>query len=204
LSCPSSGFFVFFVDNRRILGMKRLVFVHALVFSLFVLAGGAGAQAADSKAVKSKAGYRTLDWDALLPADFQPESLFEGIDLDKLQDWDPRAKGLMDKLRALWSQAPVVEKLDGQRIRLPGFVVPVEAAGERVRSFLLVPYYGACIHVPPPPANQTVYVRLNKEMRLRYFDAVWVAGTMRVERASTELADAGYTLLADTVVPYEE
>lgn len=56
--------------------------------------------------------------------------------------------------------APVVKALDGQNIRLPGYIVPLEVSEEgRTTEFLLVPYFGACIHVPPPPSNQIVHVK---------------------------------------------
>ena len=58
--------------------------------------------------------------------------------------------------------------LNGQYVKLPGYVVPLESdAGGLLSEFLLVPYYGACIHVPPPPSNQIVYVRLNKPYLLK-------------------------------------
>ena len=67
-----------------------------------------------------------------------------------------------------------------------------------MREFLLVPYYGACIHVPPPPVNQIVHVTLAEGETYRggVFDAVWVSGILRVERFSSEIADAGYRLEA--------
>jgi len=70
----------------------------------------------------------------------------------------------------------------------------------------LVPYYGACIHVPPPPANQTVYVNAEpgRGTRPKLFDVVWVTGTLRVERVESELAAAGYALEAIKVEPYDE
>jgi uncharacterized protein len=73
-------------------------------------------------------------------------------------------------------------------------------------QFLLVPYYGACIHVPPPPANQTVHVltREGTAFNGRLFDTVWVTGTMRVEHLSSELAEAGYRLEDASVTPYNE
>ena len=129
----------------------------------------------------------------------------EDYKVDELADDDPRAQELMEKLQALWQQAPVVPELDGKRIRLPGFVVPLEAEAEAMGEFLLVPYYGACIHVPPPPANQTVHVVTAKggEYHGGLFDTVWVNGTLKVERLSNELADAGYRIDAVLVEPYE-
>ena len=56
--------------------------------------------------------------------------------------------------RRPWSQS-----LDGKRVHIGGYVVPLDFDATRVKEFLLVPFVGACIHVPPPPANQIVYVK---------------------------------------------
>jgi hypothetical protein len=149
--------------------------------------------------------YAELDWEALIPPDWRPDKLMADYKVDELADDDPRAQELMEKLQALWQQAPVIPELDGKRVRLPGFVVPLEAEAEAMGEFLLVPYYGACIHVPPPPANQTVHVVTAKggEYHGGLFDTVWVNGTLRVERLSSELGDAGYRIDAVLVEPYE-
>jgi len=148
---------------------------------------------------------REFDWDALIPEDWQPETLFEQYNVDELSDDDPRAQELLEKLLALWKEAPVVPALEGQRIKLPGFVVPLEMDTQKIDQFLLVPYYGACIHVPPPPANQTVHVvtRKGRAFKGELFDTVWVTGTMRVERLESELAISGYRLEDALVAPFE-
>ena len=151
------------------------------------------------------ADVKELDWDALIPEDWRLDVLMDQYNADEISDDDPRAQQLLDKLRALWKEAPVVPALDGQQVKLPGFVVPLEMDVTKIDQFLLVPYYGACIHVPPPPANQTVYVVTDegKAFEGQLFDAVWVTGTMRVERLSSDLAEAGYRLEDASVVPYE-
>jgi len=153
----------------------------------------------------SDVNAREIDWDALIPEDWQPETLFEQYDVDELSDDDPRAQELLEKLLALWKEAPVVPTLEGQRLKLPGFVVPLEMDVEKIDQFLLVPYYGACIHVPPPPANQTVHVVTGEGRAFegQLFDTVWVSGTMRVEKLDSELATSGYRLEDAVVVPYE-
>lgn len=146
-----------------------------------------------------------LDWDTLIPEDWRPDTLFDKYDLNSLQDDDPQAKELMGKLKQLWAEAPVVPALDGKLVRLPGFIVPVESESTKITEFLLVPYYGACIHVPPPPANQTVYVKLAPEQAFEgaLFDTIWVTGILKVTPTSSELADAGYRIDATGIAPYE-
>ena len=109
----------------------------------------------------------------------------------------------------------VVEALGGQQIRLPGYLLPLDVSGGKVKEFLLVPYMGACIHTPPPPPNQIVYVNVllkegyrNKEL----FEPVWITGEMAIKRTSKELfltdgtADiaVGYALQAHQIEPYKE
>ena len=161
---------------------------------------------AETPAADVTAGVKELEWDALIPDEYSPEKLLAEYQPENLEDDDPRAAELMEKLRELWDAAPVRPELDGQTVKLPGFTVPLEGDTQETRSFLLVPYYGACIHVPPPPANQTVYVlrEPGKGTRLGEFDVVWVTGTMSVKRTENEMAEAGYTLYATEVAPYEE
>lgn len=146
----------------------------------------------------------TLDWNDLIPPEWRPERLLSGHDVDSLSDDDPLALELMDRLRALWAEAPVVGELDGRQVRLPGFVVPLELDASAITEFLLVPYFGACIHVPPPPANQIVLVttRPSRPYAGGLFDTVWVVGRMRVARFSGELAEAGYRIEDALVSPY--
>jgi hypothetical protein len=147
-----------------------------------------------------------LEWDNMIPEDYRPDKIMEQFgDINALEDGDPRAQKIMEQLEAAWKVAPVVESLDGKRVKLPGFVVPIEGDGKKLSEFLLVPYYGACIHVPPPPANQTVYVKVPKgDAKIRQaFDTVWVTGILSAKPFDSDLATAGYQIEAEAVTPYE-
>ena len=145
-----------------------------------------------------------LEWDALIPADWRPDKLLAEYNATNLSDDDPRAMELMEKLKTFWKESPVVHDYDGKIVKLPGFVVPLEMDAKTIQEFLLVPYYGACIHTPPPPANQTVHVVTdeNHAHQGQLFDTVWVTGTIRVEKLSSELGEAGYRIKALKVEPY--
>ncbi len=96
--------------------------------------------------------------------------------------------------------APVVTELNGKRVRIGGYVVPLDFDATKVTEFLLVPFVGACIHVPPPPANQIVYVKAPKGVTIKgQFDPVYVTGTLSTEGQFTGLADTGYSLAAEAV-----
>lgn len=99
--------------------------------------------------------------------------------------------------------APMVAELNGQKIRIPGYVVQLEGDASKVTEFLLVPYFGACIHVPPPPPNQIILVRFPEGVPYEHtFDAVWVEGTVQVQRDEGSVAVVGYQMDAATVKPY--
>ena len=99
----------------------------------------------------------------------------------------------------------VVAELDGRRVQIGGYVVPLDFEATNVKEFLLVPFVGACIHVPPPPANQIIYVKAAKGFDVgETFDPVTVTGIIKTTVAFTGLADAGYTLEAETVTPGKE
>jgi len=136
---------------------------------------------------------RVLTWDDLLPEDWTPPV----ASIDHFFDAPPQPA------RAP-AQAPVVEALDAQRVRLPGYLVPITLDGERVREFLMVPYFGACIHVPPPPPNQIVFVTLPTAMDLDDpYGAHWVTGILSTATSSTELADAAYTMEGELVERFD-
>jgi len=132
-----------------------------------------------------------------------------GIDVD----------GLLAKRRAYEAQwrgrLPTTNAaLDGQLVRLPGYVLPLEfGAAKKITEFLLVPWVGACIHTPPPPPNQIVHVKLDQAIELDgMFTPVWVTGKMSIVGAKRSLflvdgsadIDVAYSLRANDVVRYTQ
>lgn len=100
--------------------------------------------------------------------------------------------------------APVVKELNGKSVSLPGFVVPLEGDNEVITEFLLVPYFGACMHVPPPPPNQIVYVTIKGGVPIEsLYDAIVVTGIISTESWSGELAQVSYKINAVGVAPFE-
>lgn len=99
----------------------------------------------------------------------------------------------------------VVTDLDGKRVRIGGYVVPLDFEATTVKEFLLVPFVGACIHVPPPPPNQIIYVKTAKGFDVEgSFDPVYVTGTLKVATQYTGLAETGYSIDADAVETRKE
>jgi len=98
-----------------------------------------------------------------------------------------------------------VMSLDGKYVKVPGFIVPLESDdGGLLNEFLLVPYYGACIHTPPPPPNQVVYITLEEPFNLTsMYDAYWITGTISTQNYSGAVAETVYTLKGEKVEKYE-
>mgnify|MGYP001312014517 CR=1 FL=1 len=157
-----------------------------------------------------------IQWSALVPKDkpaAPPNKTFFAGAAKVDPAADPQAAQLPEgKFMSLKRRQPgndrppaVVSELNGKRVQLGGFVVPLDFEATNVKEFLLVPFVGACIHVPPPPANQIVYVKTAAGLDIaNTFDAVSVTGTLKTDLASTDLADAGYTIEAENVEPYKK
>ena len=117
--------------------------------------------------------------------------------------------GIMDEVNDTWAPefdenaTKMNEALDGAYIKMPGFIIPFEVSSAGVSEFMLVPYVGACLHVPPPPANQLVMVKAaNPWPNDDLWEAVWVIGRMRIEIQSTALGQTGYAIAADEMEVY--
>ncbi|HET6216300.1 MAG TPA: DUF3299 domain-containing protein [Acidobacteriaceae bacterium] len=97
-------------------------------------------------------------------------------------------------------------QLAGKRVSIPGFMVPLEDDLEQVTEFLLVPYAGACIHVPPPPPNQIVYVKMDKSTKVQvtFTDPILVTGTLKISTVESPYGAVSYDLSGETVVPYQQ
>jgi hypothetical protein len=97
-----------------------------------------------------------------------------------------------------------LRSLERKLVRLAGFVVPLEDFQERAKEFLLVPYFGACVHLPPPPPNQLVYVTLQSTTRISTWEPVWIEGTLQVINYKSIYGVAGFQMRVDRIVPYEK
>ncbi len=95
--------------------------------------------------------------------------------------------------------------LAGKLVKIPGFTVPLEDWATSATEFLLVPYVGACIHTPPPPPNQLVYIEMDegKRAKLDGWNPVWVEGVLEIEMTESVYGYVGFTLSGQRVYPYE-
>ena len=106
----------------------------------------------------------------------------------------------------LAKQTSAAQKLDGKVVSIPGFMVPLEDDLDHVDEFLLVPYAGACIHVPPPPPNQMVYVKMNGSTKIHvtWTDPILVTGQLKISTVVSPYGDVSYEMAAASVKPYKQ
>ena len=114
-------------------------------------------------------------------------------------DW--RLLGQMDYLSNKPSSE--LQKIDGQLVKIPGFIVPLEDSNRQVTEFLLVPSPQACIHVPPPPPNQMVYVKMKKGIEALVGAPVWVYGELKITTKRSQYGEVSFELIGNTVEPYQ-
>jgi len=150
-------------------------------------------------AAAAPAGVRQIDWETLLPT--AERGGYNPSPPPPVHDY--LGEGSMAALQT-GSYTPNAQ-LNRVRIRLPGFVVPLERGKDGlIDQFFLVPYFGACIHVPPPPPNQIVYVKMRSGAGLSSIeDAQWVTGVLHVSIKTSALGAAAYTLEGEKIEPYQ-
>ena len=157
---------------------------------------------------------RVMEWDQLMPPGYV-ESLIEEaaknksrtMDLFSFDDNTEEAQAAYEELKVKLSSAPIVADLDNEYIKIAGFVVPLDFDfdSETFKEFLLVPYYGACIHVPPPPSNQIVHISSKEPLEQEWLDyAVWATGTLQTKSVYSEYGSAGYSMAEAKLDVYEE
>ena len=95
--------------------------------------------------------------------------------------------------------------LNNKVVSVPGFMVPLEDDADQVTEFLLVPFSGACIHVPPPPPNQMIYVKLtkNQKAKMTFTDPILVTGQLHVATVDSPYGDVSFSMDGNTVKPYQ-
>lgn len=189
--------------------VKPLNFIFISLFSLLLVLSVAFNVSANQ--------YEPIEWVELIPQDDLDALLNPPAYLDEIEDGSFEDQVANDMLSALelsgdgrYQQAlvstKVVEAYDQRNIRLPGFVVPVEMnEKQQVTEFFLVPYFGACIHYPPPPPNQIIYVTVKDGLSLNDIQQpYWVEGKLFTTLTENELAISAYSLKADNIILYTE
>ncbi len=152
-----------------------------------------------------------VSWADLVPAEYRPEKIVakyqDLLDKFEAEDYSPEAEVLYSKINDELNNAPMNKTLNNQHISLPGFIAPLTQHNGVITEFLLVPYFGACIHVPPPPVNQTVFVKVADHNGIKIDDsygAFLVSGSILLDGKKTDIGVAGYHIKNAVIEPYDE
>ncbi|WP_353571929.1 DUF3299 domain-containing protein [Candidatus Albibeggiatoa sp. nov. BB20] len=140
-----------------------------------------------------------IGWKDLIPADYSAEAIFAKYEtqLNAFEDDDPQAEEMYQQMMSEINNAPPNPQMNQKHIKLPGFVAPLKFEAGKITEFLLVPYFGACIHVPPPPMNQIVLIKTEKNQGIdteQAYSPIWVIGTIKLEQQQTKIGNAGYRI----------
>lgn len=173
------------------------------------------------KARPADAVYRELEWADLIPADdlealLNPPDYLDEIPEGSEEDWiaDRLGRGMgavgtsgaESRYQQALTSARIKPEFDRQRVRIPGFVVPLEFDEDQtITSFFLVPWFGACIHLPPPPPNQIIYATFPEGMQVEFlYDPFYIEGELRTLRKENELGTAAYSITVERAYAYED
>ncbi|MCG9785635.1 DUF3299 domain-containing protein [Vibrio mediterranei] len=136
-----------------------------------------------------------LDWIDLIPE--KEHNQFDAMGMPAID----HSGGVMEQSKL----GSVRQELNGSMVKIPGFVIPLEGDEDMVTEFLLVPYFGACIHVPPPPPNQIIYVKFKEGAPVhRLWDVIYVVGTLKTETINSELAETAYLIDGIRIEDYDD
>lgn len=161
--------------------------------------------------------YQTIEWIDLMPQDdldalMNPPEYLDAIE-DGSDDDQLRTQLMLattqagdDRYMQALTSTRVMPEFDNRNIRLPGFIVPLEFDAQlKISRFFLVPFFGACIHVPPPPPNQIVYAIFDQGFKLdALYEPVWVSGTLKTALTENDIAIAAYALEVTNVEKYTD
>lgn len=161
--------------------------------------------------------YEEIDWTELMPAEDLSALLNRPAFLDDIADGSAQdsldsfqQRQLEDEqaqqYQAALSSTRVIQGFDGKAIRIPGFIVPLaQNEDKEVTRFFIVPYFGACLHMPPPPPNQILYVESEQGIALEnLYDPYWFEGVVSIEQKVDAIGTSAYSLALDNYALYEE
>lgn len=161
--------------------------------------------------------YVTIQWTDLLPQDevdilSNPPDYLNDIEDGSAEDQlnSPMNNSIVVEMEDRYQQAlvstRVKSEMDGRAVRIPGFIVPIEFNGEQtITEFFLVPYFGACLHMPPPPPNQIIYVKSAEGLKLEaLYYPFWISGDLKASMVENDMATAAYSMEMNNYEAYQQ
>lgn len=160
--------------------------------------------------------YTEVSWTDLLPDDDLQalenppdylDDIEDGSDKDALTSrLKAKSSPAEDRYQQALNSKQVRPEFNGSAVRIPGFIVPLEFNDQQtITTFFLVPFFGACIHMPPPPPNQILYAEYEPGIRLdALYDPFWINGTLSTILVENDMATAAYSIDVSAIEPYVE
>ena len=196
--------------------MKAIVM--SCLWMLSILVAGANAADDSDDSVSNDTDnliFETIEWPDLMPPEIlaillnPPEYIAEIEDGSAEDQISSQMKSAVnqseeDAYQQALVSTDVNENLDGAMIRIPGFVVPLEFDEEQtISQFFLVPYFGACLHMPPPPPNQIILVNAPKGIQMSaLYDPFWIEGQLSTSFQENDMATSAYAMRLQRIEPY--
>ncbi len=179
-----------------------------------------------ARSVSAQVDYQVTEWTDLMPpldlaalenqvtvihepgAEGSGGGIWASEDIvgDQIDSWgDPQDNAAQDAYESALVSTDTVDALNGENIKLPGFIVPLEFDDDNaVTQFFLVPYFGACIHMPPPPPNQMVLVEYPEGLEMEaLYTPFWVSGELSIQITENDLGTSAYAMQMDSIEVYE-
>ncbi|MEM9255232.1 MAG: DUF3299 domain-containing protein [Pseudomonadota bacterium] len=187
-----------------------------LWLSLFLAPLSAQVAASDAKADKAAQTYRTVDWTELIPPDvleilLNPPAYITDMEDGSIEDQiSSQIKSSIaaddDPYQQALVSTEVNDDMNGENVRIPGFVVPLEFdETQTVTQFFLVPYFGACLHMPPPPPNQIILVSSKTGLQVQeLYTPFWISGKLATTLSENDLATSAYSMTMEEYEIYTE
>ena len=192
------------------------IFLWAGLLHLVNDVSGAWAQS-DVASAELETEFKTVEWVDLIPPEvleilMNPPSYIAEIEDGSAEDQitsqmkNTLAEEEEDAYRRALASTDVNPAMNGQKIRIPGFVVPLEFDEEQtISQFFLVPYFGACLHMPPPPPNQIILVEAPDGVQMSaLYEPFWLEGKVRTTITENDMAKSAYALTLHSLSPYSE
>jgi len=179
----------------------------ALLAGLFAVAAGFLGAGLTPALAQKPAKPLEITWEELMPEGEEErilelyEAYFQAVGANASSVAEGSASDTMPQIGTY----NTVQALNNRSIRIPGYIVPFDfSPKETYREFLLVPYFGACIHTPPPPPNQIIYVTVKSGVKIKDIWApVWLEGVLTTKKHTNDLGNAAYTLSMTKLEPYD-
>lgn len=183
------------------------------------------ATACDSQVVNNLVGresvnvtvqHKTLEWIDLMPSDdldalLNPPDYISEVVEDSIEDkpasmLKSTIKQPADRYQQALVSARVRPELNGLDIRIAAYLVPLDFNEKReATSFFAVPFFGACIHVPPPPPNQIILVQSEQGVRIDdMYTPYWLTGELATELQENDMAESAYSMTLQGIEMYAE